>query len=116
MTVDDVSIVEAPFVVCALPLWDLDEVLDVNPDTSTVPEWWLKRYEDLKFEATELIGYTIGLKEPVYDKPNFPSALCLDHTGMPFQGSARRRYSEDTGFDEMRRGPCLGLKPWPGPR
>ena len=83
---DDARVVEAPVVVCALPLWDLDGVLDVNPETSILPEWWLKRYDDLKFETTGLIGYTIGLSETVYDRPNFLSALCLDHTGTPFQG------------------------------
>jgi len=82
---DDASIVEAPVVVCALPLWSLGEVLDLDPSTSMMPEWWTKRYEDLKLETTGLIGYTIGLKEPVFDKKRFLSAICLDNTGMPFQ-------------------------------
>jgi phytoene dehydrogenase-like protein len=72
-------------VVCALPLWNLDAVLDMNPETAVLPDWWLKRYEDLKYETTGLIGYTIALTEPVFDRPNFLSALELDHTGMPFQ-------------------------------
>lgn len=82
---DGSEVVEAPVVVCALPLWSLDSVLDLAPDTSVMPEWWIKRCEDLKYETTGLIGYTIGLSEPVYDKPNFLSALCLDNTGTPFQ-------------------------------
>ena len=83
---DDLGAIEAPVVVCALPLWSLEEILDLNPDTSALPDWWIKRYEDLKLETTGLIGYTIALKEPVYEKPNFLSALCLDNTGTPFQG------------------------------
>jgi prolycopene isomerase len=82
---DDATVIEAPAVVCALPLWSLPEVLDLDPETSVMPEWWVKRYEDLRLETTGLIGYTIGLREPVYDKPNFLSALCLDNTGLPFQ-------------------------------
>lgn len=82
---DDLSMIEAPVVICALPLWSLDAVLDLNPETSVLPEWWIKRYEDLKYETTGLIGYTVALSEPVYDKPNFLSALTVDHTGMPFQ-------------------------------
>ncbi len=85
---DDLYAVEAPVVVCALPLWSLDSVIDTNPETSMLPEWWLKRYEELKFETTGLIGYTIALSEPVYDKPRFLSALALDNTGMPFQAFA----------------------------
>jgi phytoene dehydrogenase-like protein len=82
---DDLSSIEAQVVVCALPLWSLDSILDMNPDTAVLPEWWIKRYEDLKYETTGLIGYTVALSEPVYDKPNFLSALELDRTGMPFQ-------------------------------
>lgn len=82
---DDLSAIEAQVVVCALPLWNLDAILDMNPETAVLPEWWIKRYEDLKYETTGLIGYTIALSESVYDKPNFLSALELDHTGMPFQ-------------------------------
>lgn len=82
---DGRRVVEAPVVVCALPLWDLSEILDMNPETSILPEWWIKRYEDLMLETTGLIGYTVALKEPVYDRPNFLSALELDNTGLPFQ-------------------------------
>lgn len=82
---DDLYSIEAPVVVCALPLWSLDAVIDTNPDTSLLPDWWLKRYEEMKYETTGLIGYTIALSEPVYDKPNFLSAITLDNTGMPFQ-------------------------------
>lgn len=82
---DDVAAIEAPVVICALPLWSLGAVLDLNPETSALPEWWIKRHEDLKYETTGLIGYTIALSEPVYDRPNFLSAATLDHTGMPFQ-------------------------------
>src|SRR5450759_4177378 len=64
---DDMAMIEAPVVVCALPLWSLDAVLDMNPETAVLPDWWIKRYEDLKYETTGLIGYTIALTEPVYD-------------------------------------------------
>lgn len=82
---DDLGAIEAPVVLCALPLWSLDRIIDVNPETSALPEWWIKRYKDLKYETTGLIGYTIALREPLYDRPNFLSALKLKHTGMPFQ-------------------------------
>lgn len=83
---DDLELFEAPVVVCALPLWNLDAVLDVNPDTSVLPDWWTARFEELKFETTGLIGYTVALSEPVYDKPNVLSSIRMPHTGRPFQG------------------------------
>lgn len=82
---DDLKYIESPVVVCALPMWSLDRIIDMNPGTSPMPEWWIKRFEDLKLETTGLIGYTVALSEPVYDKPNFLSAMELEHTGMPFQ-------------------------------
>lgn len=82
---DDLTMIEAPVVVCALPLWSLDAILDMNPETAVLPDWWIKRFEDLKYETTGLIGYTIALNEPVHDKPNFLSAFKLDNTGVPFQ-------------------------------
>jgi prolycopene isomerase len=89
---DDLWSIEAPIVVCALPLWSLDAVLDTNVESSPLPEWWIKRYKDLKYQTTGLIGYTVALSEPVYDKPNFLSALTLEHTGMPFQAFVPSAY------------------------
>ncbi len=91
----DRAIIEAPVVVLAIPLWNLDDVLDLNPYTSLLPEWWIKRYEELKFETTGLIGYTIALKEPVYDRANFLSALCLENTGLPFQAFVPSAFDPD---------------------
>lgn len=83
---DDLAAFEAPAVVCALPLWHLDAILDVNPETSVLPEWWTRRFGELKYETTGLIGYTVALTEPVYDKPNVLSSIKMKHTGRPFQG------------------------------
>ncbi len=83
---DDLRTFESPVVVCAVPLWHLDGVIDTNPRTSVLPEWWLKRFEELKYETTGLIGYTVALSEPVYDKPNVLSSIKLPNTGRPFQG------------------------------
>jgi prolycopene isomerase len=92
---DDREVIEADIVVCALPLWSLDDILDLNPETSLFPEWWIRRHEELKFETTGLIGYTVGLREPVYDKPNFLSSLRLDNTGMPFQAFVPSSFDPD---------------------
>jgi prolycopene isomerase len=82
---NDHFVVDAPLVVCAIPLWHLDKIICMNPRTSALSEAWLKRYADLKYETTGFIGHTAALSEPVYDKPNFLCALKLPNTGAPFQ-------------------------------
>ncbi|MDD5749073.1 MAG: FAD-dependent oxidoreductase [Actinomycetota bacterium] len=89
------QVVKAPVVVCAVPLWSLDSIIDLGDESSLLPGWWLKRYKDLKYQTTGLIGYTIALKEPVYDKPNFLSALRLERTGMPFQAFVPSAFDPD---------------------
>lgn len=82
---DDLYEVDAPVVVCAIPLWHIDKIISMNLKTSILPEWWIRRYSDLKVETTGLVGYTIALNEPVYDKPNFLCAPKLSNSGLPFQ-------------------------------
>ena len=74
-------------IVCALPIYKLDRILDFNPATSPLPRWWVKRITDIRHEITGLIGFMIGLKEPVIDpaKKCFMTALKLKHCGFPFQ-------------------------------
>ena len=82
-------------VVCALPIYQLSRILDFDPTTSPLPAWWLKRITDIQHEVTGLVGYMIGLSEPVVapDKLCFYSALQTRHTGLPFQGFAASNFS-----------------------
>jgi phytoene dehydrogenase-like protein len=82
-------------VVCALPIYQLNRIIDFNPETSPMPLWWLKRITDIQHEVTGLIGYMVGLSEPVVDpqKLCFFTALKTRHAGFPFQGFPASNFS-----------------------
>jgi len=82
-------------VVCALPIYKLSYIIDFNPDTSPLPRWWVKRITDIQHEVTGLIGFMIGLSEPVIDpmKRCFVTALKTRNAGFPFQGFPASNFS-----------------------
>jgi len=88
--------VYADRVVCALPIYKLSNILDFNPETSPLPRWWLKRITDIQHEITGLIGFMLGLSEPVVDpmKRCFLTALRTKHAGFPFQGFPASNFSD----------------------
>lgn len=88
--------IEADRVICALPIYKLSNIIDFKPETSPLPRWWLKRITDIQHEITGLIGFMIGLKEPIVDtkKKCFYSALKLKHCGFPFQGFVASNFSD----------------------
>jgi len=88
------SLVTAPLVVLALPIWSLDRVLDMNPERSPLPPWWIKRIRDIEGERTGLFGFMVATRRPLYDKPNFLSALSTPRTGYPFQAYSPTAYDE----------------------
>ncbi len=69
----DLQTVYAERVVCALPIYQLQNIIDFKPETSPLPKWWLKRITEIQHEITGLIGYLFGLSEPVVD----PQKLCF---------------------------------------
>jgi len=83
-------------VVCALPIYKLSRIIDFNPETSPLPRWWLKRITDIQHEITGLIGFMIGLSEPVIDpmKRCFLTALKTKNAGFPFQAFPASNFSE----------------------
>jgi len=84
-------------VVCALPIYKLDRIIDFNPESSPLPRWWLKRITDIQHEITGLIGFMLGLSEPIVDPKRlcFLSALTTKHAGFPFQGFPSSNFSPD---------------------
>jgi prolycopene isomerase len=84
--ISETSFLRAERVVLALPIYQLEAILDFQPDSSPLPEWWRKRIDAIKHEITGLIGYVLGLREPVVQGLCFLSALKCQHTGRPFQG------------------------------
>jgi phytoene dehydrogenase-like protein len=83
-------------VVCALPIYKLSNIIDFNPETSPLPRWWLKRITDIQHEVTGLIGFMLGLSEPVVDPKRkcFMTALKTKHAGFPFQGFPASNFSD----------------------
>jgi phytoene dehydrogenase-like protein len=83
-------------VVLALPIYKLSRILDFNPRTSPLPRWWLKRITDIQHEITGLVGFMLGLSEPVVDpkKRCFLTALKTRHAGFPFQGFPASNFSD----------------------
>jgi phytoene dehydrogenase-like protein len=88
------TLVSAPLVVLALPIWFLDTVLDFHPQRAVLPPWWIKRVQDIKGERTGLFGYIVATRRPLYEKPNFLSALSTPRTGYPFQAYSPSAYDE----------------------
>jgi len=82
-------------VVCALPIYQLDRLVHLGPDASPLPQWWVKRIQDIRNEVTGLVGYMIGLSEPIVDagKLCFFTALRTGHARMPFQAFPASNYS-----------------------
>jgi phytoene dehydrogenase-like protein len=91
----ETEMIPARRVVCALPIYKLSRILDFNPETSPLPRWWLKRITDIQHEITGLIGFMLGLSEPVVDplKRCFLTALKTKRTGFPFQGFPASNFS-----------------------
>jgi phytoene dehydrogenase-like protein len=83
-------------VICALPIYKLSRILDFNPRTSPLPRWWLKRITDIQHEITGLVGFMIGLSEPVVDplKRCFMTALKTRHAGYPLQAFPASNFSD----------------------
>ncbi len=91
----ETEVIYADCVVCALPIYHLSNIIDFSPKTSPLPWWWLKRITDIQHEVTGLIGYMIGLTEPIVDprKRCFFTALKTKHAGFPFQGFPASNFS-----------------------
>ncbi len=91
----ETRVISAHRVVCALPIYQLPHVMDFNPETGPMPGWWLKRILDIRHEVTGLIGYMIGLSEPIVEagKRCFFTALRTRHAGFPFQGFPASNFS-----------------------
>ena len=92
----ETELIEADRVVCALPIYKLSNIIDFKPATSPLPRWWVKRITDIQNELTGLIGFMIGLSEPIVDpkKKCFFSALKLKHSGFPFQAFPASNFSD----------------------
>ncbi len=71
--------------VCAVPIYQLPEIIDFAEGTSPLPGWWRKRITDIMHEVTCLVGFLLGLSRPITDKLCFFSALRTPHAGLPFQ-------------------------------
>lgn len=82
-------------VVCALPLYQLPSILDFDPATSPLPGWWIRRIMEIRHEITGLVGYMLGLSEPVVppERRCFLTALRTTHAGLPFQGFPASNFS-----------------------
>lgn len=68
-------------VVCAVPLWNLDEIIDMKK----MPNKWVNMINDLKYETTGYFGYIIGLPEKIWKDLSFRAALKTKHTGLALQ-------------------------------
>ena len=92
----ETEFIAADRVVCALPIYKLEDIIDFNPATSPMPRWWVKRIEDIQYERTGLIGFVFGTKEPIVDpeKKVFYSALKMKRCGFTFQACPVSNFSD----------------------
>jgi len=75
------EMLNARIVVCALPIYQLSDILDF----SALPSWWGTRINQISNAVTGLVGYMIGLNEPITDKLCFYSLLETPRARLPFQ-------------------------------
>jgi prolycopene isomerase len=73
--------VEARLVVCALPIYQLPAILDF----SALPTWWARRIRAIQNEVTGLVGFMVGLEEPITDEVCFYSTMETPVGRHPFQ-------------------------------
>ena len=87
--------VYAERIVCALPIYQLGKVIDLSSENSPMPYWWAKRIHDIQNEITGLVGYMIGLSEPIIppDKLCFFTSLETRHAKRPFQAFPASNYA-----------------------
>jgi len=84
----ETDLISADRVVCALPIYQLHNVLDFNPGTSPLPGWWLKRIVDIRHEITGLIrwwipGRGVFLRPWRQNMQGFRSRRSLPLTSLP---------------------------------
>ncbi|MGQ9653370.1 MAG: phytoene desaturase family protein [Thermodesulfobacteriota bacterium] len=77
----DTEEVSARVVVCAVPIYRLPAILDF----SALPSWWSKRILGMHNEVTGLVGFMVGLDEPMTDHICFYSAMETPVARHPFQ-------------------------------
>ncbi|MFH1137993.1 MAG: FAD-dependent oxidoreductase [Pseudomonadota bacterium] len=73
---------ESRAVVCALPIYQLEGLLDF----SALPSWWRRRIREIRNEVTGLVGYLLGLREPLTEEHCFYSVMETPVGRRPFQG------------------------------
>jgi phytoene dehydrogenase-like protein len=77
----DTEEIRARMVVCALPIYQLPAILDF----SVLPSWWTRRIRAIENEVTGLVGFMVGLEEPITDEVCFYSAMETPVGRHPFQ-------------------------------
>jgi phytoene dehydrogenase-like protein len=82
-------------VICALPIYQLSKIIDFNPETSPMPRWWVKHILDIQDEVTGVIGYVIGLREPIIEprRRSYLTCLKMKHAQLPFQAFPASNFS-----------------------
>ncbi|NVM28193.1 MAG: FAD-dependent oxidoreductase [Candidatus Helarchaeota archaeon] len=76
--------ISADKVVCAVPLWNLHDMINMKK----MPNRWVNKINDLRYETTGYFGYILGLPEKIWKDLSFRTALKTNHTGLPFQAFA----------------------------
>lgn len=61
--VRDIEIIEAREVVCTVPPWDLFKVISGD----RFPEWYVDWVKRIRYKFSNLTGFIMGLKNPVWD-------------------------------------------------
>lgn len=79
-------------VVCTVPLWELENVLNFD----FLPEWWVQRVGNIKHQTTAAFGYILGLSRPLYEGMRFKTSLKLPRCGAAFEGFPSSSWAPET--------------------
>jgi phytoene dehydrogenase-like protein len=83
---------KAARVIMALPIWQMTNLID-DP-SGMLPKGWLDRMKGLHDTTSCSMGYTMGLKKPLFTGPVYLSAWRVPGLGLPLQILGHSNFDE----------------------
>jgi phytoene dehydrogenase-like protein len=81
--ITDKAVYSARITVIAVPIWQLIDIIDVGDDK--LQRDWYERIVSLRDETSATMGYTMGLRKPLFTEPVYLSAWRVPGVGLPLQ-------------------------------
>jgi phytoene dehydrogenase-like protein len=83
---------QAKKVVLSLPIWSMTNL--ISDPSGLLPKGWLDRMKSLHDTTSCSMGYTMGLKKPLFTEPVYLSAWRVPGLGLPLQILGHTNFDE----------------------